>query len=469
MNSSLKYILLACTVFYSFAEFIAEARLLWNGNGNEVKQQKSSVSPEEKIVGGEETIPGRYPYQVGLLQYRRNVCGGSLVAPEWVLSAAHCINSNCDLSTYKVDINRHDRSNNNETYEEINIDFVVKHPYYDDNTLGYDTIMMKLSNPSKYSPITLNDEPALPIDGSNVTVMGWGTISSGSDTSQILLEVEVDVVNNEQCSISYEESTISDDMLCASREGKDSCQGDSGGPLIIKGENATMDKQVGIVSWGFGCADPSYPGVYSRVSSGYDFIQTTMSCSISDEIDLSDCSEIICKDGFFTCSGRECDGLPNDGFNYSDCKVHQPSFLGDGYCDSQSYNKPECNYDGGDCCKDTCDYELYEFCGPLSAFGCVDPESNYSGNNNAYPNDAFNYTYCSVAFPGYIGDGLCDREMYNTPECNYDGGDCCEDTCIDGPFFQCAECQSKDCFDCKDPQHCKSDIGWINKVFDIII
>ena len=66
-------------------------------------------------------------------------------------------------------------------------------------------------------------------------------------------------------------------MVCAARDGIDSCQGDSGGPLIIKGAIASADVQVGIVSWGIGCADPSYPGVYARVSEKIDWIQAQIS------------------------------------------------------------------------------------------------------------------------------------------------------------------------------------------------
>lgn len=87
------------------------------------------------------------------------------------------------------------------------------------------------------------------------------------------MEVEVDVVSNSQCNSAYD-GGITDDMLCASRSGKDSCQGDSGGPLIVKGTDFSKDVQVGVVSWGYGCADESYPGVYARVSEQIQWIKT---------------------------------------------------------------------------------------------------------------------------------------------------------------------------------------------------
>lgn len=87
-----------------------------------------------------------------------------------------------------------------------------------------------------------------------------------------MLEVELDIVGPIACQVFYSNEFISTDMLCAARSGKDSCQGDSGGPLIIKDESGE-DTQVGIVSWGYGCADPAYPGVYSRVSESIGFIE----------------------------------------------------------------------------------------------------------------------------------------------------------------------------------------------------
>merc|ERR1712183_396218 len=65
-------------------------------------------------------------------------------------------------------------------------------------------------------------------------------------------------------------------MLCAARPGKDACSGDSGGPLIVRGADHTEDVVVGIVSWGTGCANPRYPGVYSRISMAYDWIMDTV-------------------------------------------------------------------------------------------------------------------------------------------------------------------------------------------------
>merc|ERR1712228_516183 len=144
------------------------------------------------------------------------------------------------------------------------------HPDYDSWTTDNDYMMIKLktSAPSKYTPIQLDDGSTNLVAGTDLTIMGWGTTSSGGRLSDVLLEAETDYVTNEQCNSDYS-GQISDYMMCAARSNIDSCQGDSGGPMIVKG---TPNVQVGIVSWGYGCADPDYPGVYSRVSEKIDWI-----------------------------------------------------------------------------------------------------------------------------------------------------------------------------------------------------
>ena len=196
-------------------------------------------------------------------------CGGSLIAPDTVLSAAHCSGS---LSS--VVIGRYDFSDLSETYEDIPTASETKHPDYcgEQN----DLMIIKLSTASSFSPIKLDENTETLSAGTDVTVMGWGATASDGPDSSVLLEVEVDIVSNQECNEQYG-GGITNDMLCAARAGKDSCQGDSGGPLIMKGSDAANDVLVGVVSFGNGCADPSYPGVYSRVSENIAWIKNEMS------------------------------------------------------------------------------------------------------------------------------------------------------------------------------------------------
>merc|ERR1712071_412079 len=231
----------------------------------------------KQIVGGIEVEIGRYPFQVALAIDGFQFCGGSLIAKDWVLTAAHCWGANHVL------IGRHDISAPIEDgAEDIEVDYEILHPSYNDFTLNNDIALLKLKRPSALSPITWNEGSQDISDGTPATVIGWGTTSSGGFSSDVLLETEVEIKDNSQCDRDYASEKITNKMMCASSEGKDSCQGDSGGPLFIKGTDASSDDQVGIVSWGYGCADPDYPGVYTRVSEFDDWIKKQINNSNED-------------------------------------------------------------------------------------------------------------------------------------------------------------------------------------------
>ena len=105
--------------------------------------------------------------------------------------------------------------------------------------------------------------------GALATVTGWGTLQSGGNQPEVLNEVQVTVQTNDQCNSAYG-GGITDNMICAADAGKDSCQGDSGGPMVVE-ENGRF-ALAGVVSWGYGCAMPEYPGVYARVTAQLDWI-----------------------------------------------------------------------------------------------------------------------------------------------------------------------------------------------------
>ena len=140
MNFNTNYLVLLCVAISKLAENIAHA----------------SLAPEEKIVGGEVTSVGRYPYIAGLLVEGFNFYGGSLIASEWVLSAAHCAPDDESPFKYQVDIGRHDRTNSTETYEMIDFEYFVIHPNYNPFSLENDVLMIKLAKPSKYPVAKLN-------------------------------------------------------------------------------------------------------------------------------------------------------------------------------------------------------------------------------------------------------------------------------------------------------------------------
>ena len=343
-------------------------------NNPHQQQQQQHRKLSTRIIGGIPAPPTRYPYFVSLRRSRSgsHYCGGTLIAPNVVLTAAHCGSGGGSSSSGsggsggsgygslphviigQSDFTQISTTNNNETtIKKIQVIEEVVHPKYgnvqlSDGSYGIapnhdfmllildpgevlsllldngdnDTIDVEVggSGGVMMRYVKLNSDPDIPYvttttnnnnttttttdannGGAPVTVMGHGytSMNSGTITDQ-LMEVDVYAITNDQCknssgSISSSGSTIedgdnsgndddpwslyhdmiTDSMICATGVEKDSCQGDSGGPLIIKGDDPTGadDVEVGVVSWGYGCAVEGYPGVYARVSDAYDWIR----------------------------------------------------------------------------------------------------------------------------------------------------------------------------------------------------
>lgn len=260
--------------------------LLWL-SGLYAYAQKENDTFAEKIVGGEESTPGRYDYMAILsTSTAREYCAATLISSEYALSAAHCAGADATLWIGRYDLSV------TEVFQVIIVEYQILHPDYNCDTKENDIMVLKLGNDALdlYTPVQLDDGTEDLSSGAAVTVMGWGRTSFEGETSDVLREVELDIVSNTDCNVKYE-NKITDDMLCAAREGKDACKGDSGGPLIIKGDDASTDIQVGIVSWGRKCAEPGYSGVYSRVSANKDFIECVTDATTTFE--YARCGNVI--------------------------------------------------------------------------------------------------------------------------------------------------------------------------------
>jgi trypsin len=241
-------------------------------------QQKDE---DQRVVGGGEVYPrDRYPYMVSLVKYGVSVCGGSLVAPNVVLTAAHCRGHIEEAHVGRYDITPMPKR---EVYEVFKVLEVV-HPYYQTRTsTDYDFMLLKLNGSSSRVPIQIgNLTDAQLASARHLSVAGWGTTSFGGPRSHVLLEAVVDWVPHVNCTWAYGASQVTDSMLCASRMGVDACQGDSGGPLILKGANPASDLLVGVVSWGWGCACPDYPGVYSDVRRATSWLSSVVPLMASE-------------------------------------------------------------------------------------------------------------------------------------------------------------------------------------------
>jgi len=231
-----------------------------------------------RIVGGQDVQKNEYPWQVALVRTGSSspFCGGSLLSDRTVLTAAHCAT---DVSRFQVMVGEHDHSVGDGELR-ITPASWTSHPSYNSGNQDNDFAIIQLASPVTFtaavSPVCLPTSSSSSFAGKTATVTGWGTLSSGGSQPNILQEVDVTVSTNTQCmsGTAYSNGDITSNMLCASAGGKDSCQGDSGGPLVSK-EGGSFSL-IGVVSWGYGCAQAGAPGVYARVTSQMDWIKGEM-------------------------------------------------------------------------------------------------------------------------------------------------------------------------------------------------
>lgn len=247
---------------------------------------------DPRIVGGQEADPGEWPWQVALVQAGASpgsgqFCGGSLIGSDWVLTAAHCVYTS-DINDLDVVAGIHDLVTPEPGIRRVALAEIIVHNGWNNSTKDNDIALLRLAEPILERPTGGTELPIqyaiLPqpsvgdLTGVTTTVTGWGNRDpNGQDFPARLHEVEVSVISNAECSQAY--NTLTDNMLCAGVPGggKDSCQGDSGGPLVYQDVISGEWRQVGIVSFGIGCAEAEHPGVYARVSRYLNWIQDIVS------------------------------------------------------------------------------------------------------------------------------------------------------------------------------------------------
>jgi secreted trypsin-like serine protease len=231
--------------------------------------------PGNDIIGGGPASPGEYPFMAAILNkgisgsdFDRQFCGGSLIDDEWVLTAAHCTEG-IGASQLAVAVGRTVLSSG--VGERRDATAVVRHPQYNQPVaLANDAALLKVFPPiTGIAPIRLTalaDADRFEVPPQWLTVIGWGTTSTRKPAySDVLREVDVPAVDDPTCRSAYGTSLHALTMVCAGAPNIDSCYGDSGGPLFATEAGSRI--QVGIVSWGRGCAKKRYPGVYSEVNS----------------------------------------------------------------------------------------------------------------------------------------------------------------------------------------------------------
>ena len=242
-------------------------------NADQTTEQKSSGDVQPMIIGGEETTIEENPFMVALTSPDGfQFCGGTIVAPTKILTAAHCTEGQ-QPADIKVVAGRTSLSGGGGTT--ANVTNIWINPNWDSAALKNDASVLTLDTQLAEAPLPIATaaDGDLYAAGANSTVYGWGVTEDGNP-SDVLRKVSVPVTADDACAASYPDQFDAASMVCAglAEGGKDSCQGDSGGPLEGVAADGTR-KVIGIVSWGQGCAEPNFYGVYGRVSAMSDLIQ----------------------------------------------------------------------------------------------------------------------------------------------------------------------------------------------------
>lgn len=255
------------------AFWILVGTALLSGSSEAVAAKRDSVP---KIVGGTAVSSGEVPWTVAIINRDTSFqyCGGTLIHPEWVVTAGHCMEGEAasNVSVVAGRLNLADSGSG----EVVDASQVIMHSGYNSSTLENDIALIHLSSSVSAVSTTVSvlDSPVENtywVAGSLSEAAGWGDTSEGGSSSDQLLKVELPIISASTCSADGADTNF---HIFAGETGKDTCQGDSGGPLYVKDFTNTYSILAGITSYGTGCARPDTYGKYTRVAQYTDWIES---------------------------------------------------------------------------------------------------------------------------------------------------------------------------------------------------
>ncbi|KAL1401299.1 hypothetical protein pipiens_006721 [Culex pipiens pipiens] len=236
-----------------------------------------------RIIGGKTSKRGQWPWQVAILnRFKEAFCGGTLVAPRWILTAAHCVRKRLFARLGEHHLQQPDGSE-----IEFRIDFSIKHPRYDKKTVDNDVALLRLPRDVERSAFVgyacLPERFQTLPTGHTCTIIGWGKKRHSDDAgTDVLHEAEVPIITNDKCRAVYHDYTITKNMFCAGhKRGRvDTCAGDSGGPLLCRDTTKVSSPWTifGITSFGDGCGKKNKFGIYTKLPNYVDWIWSVINC-----------------------------------------------------------------------------------------------------------------------------------------------------------------------------------------------
>ncbi|TRY90362.1 hypothetical protein DNTS_006490 [Danionella cerebrum] len=265
----------------------------------------SRPSFSSRIVGGNLSAVGQFPWQVSLHFQNEHLCGGSIISSRWILTAAHCVHGFVLPSLWTVYVGLIEQPMN--AVQALAVEKIIYDSRYRQKGLDHDIALMKLMQPLSFDgfvqPICLPNFGEQFEDGNMCWISGWGATDDGGEPSLFLHGASVPLISSKACSQpEVYQGYITAGMICAGylEGGTDSCQGDSGGPLAC--EDSSVWKLVGATSWGQGCAEKNKPGVYTRITQFLTWIHLQMEVSVPISADDTN-HRLPIMQRFQTCNG----------------------------------------------------------------------------------------------------------------------------------------------------------------------
>ncbi|KAK0049144.1 serine protease hepsin [Biomphalaria pfeifferi] len=281
--------LLIIVIFLLVPENVLPGTLTLPCSGNVICGQPVHQPVSLRIIGGGEAPVGAWPWVVLLTELGYVSCGGAILNNRFILTATHCfLGKSYDPKRWQVMAGKHNLNRHDPGEQTVNVARIFLHKNYNNETVANDIALLMLEQPLTYSnlisPICLPTEDQGVNTGENCLLAGWGA-TRGTADQMVLNQVILPIISDDICSLLdwYGSDFLPNTTFCAGYEqgGQDGCTGDSGGSLICR-RNGLWYSQ-GILSWGYGCGEYKYPGIYTDVSKYgswiYDIIQQNTVCN----------------------------------------------------------------------------------------------------------------------------------------------------------------------------------------------